>query len=229
VVNASPFIAAALERHELSETMRQLNKRMIETEERERARMAIDLHDGPLQKAVALAWGRAYGSEDPKEIAMQLVTELREISSRLRPSILDDLGLPSSIEWLLEHNLKGTGIHGSLTLQGLEADTRLPGDVELALFRVTQEAMNNAVKHAKCSEMKVALVLEDDQLSLTIRDNGVGVGGVGSGEIPSSRLGLVGMRERVMQVGGHLEVRSRLGEGMTVQATIPMDYNAANR
>ena len=190
VVNAAPFIAAALERHELSETMRLLNARLTDTEERERARMAIDLHDGPLQKAVALAWGQGYGATNSKELAQELVAELRELGSQLRPSILDDLGLPSSIEWILEQAIRSTDIRGTLSLEGLDEDTRLPSEVELALFRVTQEAINNVLKHANCDVIEVRIVMEGSQLTLSISDNGVGVGGVGSGRIPSSRLGL---------------------------------------
>ena len=95
VMNAAPFMAAALERHEMSETMRQLNRRLVETDEYSRQRMAVDLHDGPLQKAVALAIGRVVDPEGQREMATELVNELRELGSRLRPSILDDLGLPS--------------------------------------------------------------------------------------------------------------------------------------
>ena len=222
VMNVAPFIAAALERHELSETMRQLNRRLVETEERERARMVMDLHDGPLQKAVALAFDRSYGSIDPKQVAGELVTELRELGSRLRPPILDDLGLPSSLDWLLDQSLRGTGVNGSLVLEGLDEDTRLPADVELALFRVTQEALNNAVKHASCTLLTVTLSCEDDQLTLSVRDNGVGVGGAGSGRIPSSRLGMVGMRERVLQIDGRMEIQSKPGEGTLIQATVPV-------
>ncbi len=222
ILGAAPFIAMALDRDELSGTMRQLNRRLVETEERERARMAIDLHDGPLQKAVALAWDRDYAATNPTEVAKELVNELREFGSRLRPSILDDLGLPSSLEWLLASSLRSTGIEGHLELIGLDEDTRLPSEVELALFRVTQESLNNAVKHSSASEMHACLRLSGDALTLTVRDNGVGIGGAGSGRIPSSRLGMVGMRERVMQVGGDLSVESKPGMGVTIEVTVPM-------
>ena len=223
VMNAAPFMAAALERHEMSQTMRQLNRRLVETDERSRQRMAVDLHDGPLQKAVTLAIGRVLDPAQQKEVATDLVTELRELGSRLRPSILDDLGLPASIEWLLEHNMRGTKISGTLALEGLQEDERLESDVELALFRVTQEAINNAVKHSSASELRISLERDEEQIALTVIDNGVGVGGSGSGKIPSSRLRMVGMRERVLQVGGHLEVHSRPGRGVFIQAVVPLE------
>ncbi|MEX2598726.1 MAG: sensor histidine kinase [Dehalococcoidia bacterium] len=223
IVNAAPFMATALERHELSKTMRQLNRRLVETEEQSRQRMAIDLHDGPLQKAVALAIGRIQDPAEQKEVATELVNELREIGSRLRPSILDDLGLPASLEWLLDHNMRGTTIRGSLALEGMDEDTRLAPDVELALFRITQEAINNAVKHSGASELRVTLSMEEEQITLTIQDNGVGVGGSQSSTIESSRLGLVGMRERAMQVNGHLEMHSRPNEGVFIQTTVPVE------
>jgi signal transduction histidine kinase len=221
IANSAPFLGAALERHEMSQTMRQLNKRLIETDELSRQRMAVDLHDGPLQKAVALAIGRVTDPSEQREVASELVNELRELGSRLRPSILDDLGLPSSIEWLLEHNMRGTEIEGSLDLDDVDPDDRFHPDVELALFRVTQEAINNAVKHSSATELRVHIEQDEGHLVLTIKDNGVGIGGAGSGRIPSSRLGMIGMRERVIQVGGHLEVHSWPGRGVFIQATVP--------
>jgi signal transduction histidine kinase len=226
VMNAAPFMAAALERHEVSQTMRQLNRRLVETDEMSRQRMAVDLHDGPLQKAVTLAIGRVADPEVQREVATELVNELRELSSRLRPSILDDLGLPSSLEWLLEHNMRGTEIIGALALEGIDEDQRFDPAVELALFRVTQEAINNAVKHSSATELRVNIERDDEQIALTIKGNGVGIGGTGSGRIPSSRLGMIGMSERVMQVGGHLEVHSWPGRGVFIQATVPMHTNA---
>lgn len=220
IANSAPFLAAALERHEMSQTMRQLNRRLIETDEHSRKRMAVDLHDGPLQKAVALAIGRVTDPAEQVEVAKELVNELRELGTRLRPSILDDLGL-LSLEWLLEHNMRGTEIKGTLDLDLADPTQRFHPDVELALFRVTQEAINNAVKHSSATELKVHIERDEDHLVLTIKDNGVGIGGAGSGRIPSSRLGMIGMRERVIQIGGHLEVHSWPNRGVFIQATVP--------
>ena len=146
--------------------------------------------------------------EEQREVATELVNELRDLGSRLRPSILDDLGLPSSIEWLLDHNIRGTEISGRLALEGMGEDDRLDSEIELALFRVTQEAITNAVKHSSANKIRIGIEQGEDQIALTIKDDGVGIGGPGSGRIASSRPGMVGMRERVMQVGGHLEVIS---------------------
>jgi signal transduction histidine kinase len=227
VMNAAPFMAAAIERHEMSQTMRHLARRLVDMDEYFRQWMAVDLHDGPLQKAVALAIGRVSDPEGQREVAAELVNELRELSSRLRPSILDDLGLPSSVEWLLEHNMRGTEIEGTLSLEGVEEDQRFDSAVELALFRVTQEAINNALKHSSATELRVNIERDEDQIALTIKDNGVGSGGTGSGRIPSSRLGMIGMSERVMQVGGHLEVHPWPGRGVFIQATVPMRSTGA--
>jgi signal transduction histidine kinase len=160
--------------------------------------------------------------EEQREVATELVNELRDLGSRLRPSILDDLGLPSSIEWLLDHNIRGTEISGRLALEGMGEDDRLDPEIELALFRVTQEATINAVKHSSANEVRIGIEQDEDQIALTIKDDGVGIGGPGSGRIASSRLGMVGMRERVMQVGGHLEVISWEGRGVFIQATVPL-------
>lgn len=103
----------------------------------------------------------------------------------------------------------------------MDEDHRFDSAVELALFRVTQEAINNAVKHSSATELRVNIECDEDQIALTIKDNGVGIGGTGSGRIPSSRLGMIGMSERVMQVGGHLQVHSWPGRGVFIQATVP--------
>ena len=152
--------------------------------------------------------------------------ELREFGTRLRPSILDDLGLPSSVEWLLDSSLRGTGIAGALTLGGIDPDGRVPSEIELTLFRVTQEALNNVVKHSSAHNLDVYLGLKGDVLWLKVQDDGVGIGGAGSGRIPSSRLGMVGMRERVMQIGGELLVASEPGSGVTIEVTVPLTQEA---
>lgn len=103
----TPMLALALDKSELSEELRELNQRLVQAGEIERASVARDLHDGPLQHAVLLAGVGSNSVEDPSEIALLLAQELREICSRLRPAILDDLGVVPSLEWLLDSVKKG--------------------------------------------------------------------------------------------------------------------------
>jgi two-component system sensor histidine kinase NreB len=210
----------AISKGQVSEELRNLNQRMVKAEEMERARVASDLHDGPLQKAILLAMdGEAISQQQKRQIAHQLVSELREVSSRLRPAILDDLGIVPAVEWLLENLPKRFGLATNLSLLGLNEEERFTPDVELALFRVGQESVNNAVKHAKATSVDVLLSKDIDSVVLKVRDNGIGFS-LSSRE--NNGLGLSQMRERVVQLNGSLDILSTPGHGTTVTARIPL-------
>ena len=213
-----PVISLALEQSQLSSELSELNQRLIKTEEMERAKIAGDLHDGPLQKAMLLSSSLGLGVNERKDFARQIVLELREICSRLRPAILDDLGVFPALDWLLKGMTKSTGIEASLSVSGIAEDARLDPDVELAMFRVTQEAANNVVKHAKASSITVTATIEADMLLLMVVDNGVGLA---KGSARSSGFGIPGMRERIRQIGGTLKIESNPGGGTSVMARIP--------
>jgi signal transduction histidine kinase len=220
VVTVAPFLAVAISKGQISEELRNLNQRLVKAEESERARVAGDLHDGPLQKAILLAMdGDAISPQEKGQIAHQLVSELREVSSRLRPAILDDLGIVPAVEWLLENLPKRFGLETHLSLLGLNEEERFTPDVELALFRVSQESVNNAVKHAKATSVDVLLSKDVNSVVLKVRDNGVGFSPASQG---NSGIGLSQMRERVVQLNGALDILSTPGHGTTVVARIPL-------
>jgi len=221
VSSVVPIIALAIDKAELSEDLRELNKRLVKAEETERARIAGDLHDGPLQKAAFLV-RQSDAREDQREIASQLVSEIREICSRLRPAILDDLGLVPAIEWLLDGVSKRSEILTHLSLSGINEEDRFSPDIEQTLFRVTQEAINNAIKHAKATSLNVSISQVNNSLVLQVADDGVGF-------LPESctkkGFGLSGMRERALSVGGSFNVHSAPGDGTIVTARIPVRLN----
>ena len=107
--------------------------RLFKTEEAERARLAGDLHDGPLQKAMMLTGAFQTTLENRDLVARDLVAELREICSRLRPSILDDLGIVAALEWLMDRVEKLTGVRAHLSICGVDIEDRFPPDVELVV------------------------------------------------------------------------------------------------
>lgn len=218
IATLTPVLALAMQKTELLGELRQLNRRLVTAAEEERARIARDLHDGPLQKAILLGGVAGTAVDDPQGLATELVAELREVCSRLRPAILDDLGLVPAIEWLLEEASKRGALAPQLSLHRIGEDQRLSEEAELALFRVTQEALNNAVKHGRAQSVDVALAREDHAILLTVTDDGAGF-------VQASRrragFGLAGMRERVQQLGGSLAVASRPGEGTTITARVP--------
>jgi signal transduction histidine kinase len=220
VVTVAPFLAVAISKGQVSEELRTINQRLVKAEEMERARVASDIHDGPLQKAILLAMdGDAISQHDKGRIAHQLVSELREVSSRLRPAILDDLGIVPAVEWLLENLPKRFGLATHFSLRNVNEEERFTPDVELALFRVGQESVNNAVKHAKATSVEVLLSRQVNSVVLKVRDDGVGFAPAARG---NSGLGLSQMRERVVQMNGSLDIFSSPGHGTTVVARIPL-------
>jgi signal transduction histidine kinase len=182
--------------------------------------VAVDIHDGPLQKAILLAQADDEAAGDPGVIGRELVAELREISTRLRPSILDDLGLVPALEWLLDDLSDRSVIVTSLSLHGIGEDERLQADSELALFRITQEAINNVLKHSHANRLEVSLSREGRAIVLQVSDDGEGFS---QSSYRNGGLGLSGMRERVIQLDGSFEVSSAPGSGTLVTARVPIE------
>jgi two-component system sensor histidine kinase UhpB len=218
VETITPILALAMRETALLSELRDVSERLTNAEEAERARIARDLHDGPLQKAILLGGGDfAPLLKDKDGVARELAMELREVCARLRPAILDDLGLVPALEWLLEQTEKNYAVTPRLTLGGMTEDDRLSARAELVLFRVTQEAVSNALKHGRPTTIHVSLDRTGDGVRLCVRDDGRGLAEPdGAGR----SLGIPGMRERVRQVGGNVSVTSN-GSGTTVTALIP--------
>ena len=218
IASVAPILSLAIREATLLSELREASRRLIHAEETERTRIARDLHDGPLQKAILLGGIHGHDTRDTNGVARELVVELRELCARLRPAILDDLGLVSSIDWLLEQASRQFAVEPSLTLSGMTEDDRLAPEAEVALFRVTQEAVTNAVKHGRASSIHVSLAKRDDSLELRIRDDGRGFSSAGKVQ---PGLGIPGMRERLRQIGGGVTVTSDTGRGTVVTAFIP--------
>lgn len=223
VSTLAPVLALALDKGELAEELRELYQRLVTAEETERYRIAADLHDGPLQQALVLATHLNMPGEARATVARQVVWDLREIGARLRPAILDDLGLPSALDWLLEHATRGSAaMHTQLSVAGIDEDERFSGDIELAMFRVAQEGITNAIKHSMGSSVTVRLAREGDALIMEVADDGQGIPpDLG----PRQGFGLYGMRERMLQVGGLFKVVSSPGRGVTVWARVPLPHS----
>ena len=218
IATVAPILALALRETTLLAELREVSQRLINAEESERARIALDLHDGPLQKAIFLGGLDGAAVRDGNGVASELVAELRELCARLRPAILDDLGLVPALDWLLEQASHQYAVMPSLTLRGMTEDDRLAPETEVALFRVTQEAVTNAVKHGQARAIQVSLARTTDTLALRITDDGKGFS---TAEGVPRGLGIPGMRERLRQIGGSVTVASGLGSGTVVTALIP--------
>lgn len=205
-------------------------EQVIEAQELERRRLAADIHDGISQRLVTLSYrldAAARAVSEPSAVAEQLdkarelidltLQEARAAISGLRPPVLDDLGLSGGLASLAR----------SIPRVELEVDlaeTRVPDHIELALYRIAQECLQNVVKHAEATRAKLTFAVEDGVARLEIVDNGKGFDTfehpLGSDE--TSGYGLLSMAERAEIVGGRLNIRSRPGAGTTVTATIPL-------
>jgi signal transduction histidine kinase len=203
-------------------------------QEEERRHLAQELHDGPVQALIHLCRqidavdGAGAGATSATSQALvelrviveETVAELRGIAKGLRPSILDDLGLVSSISQMLADIGRRTPIETSIGVIGTER--RLPTAIELTLFRVSQEAFSNVGRHAAASRIDVGLDFGPSGIRLLIRDDGVGMPAVVD---PTDRsggsLGLPGMAERARLIGGTFAIHTARGEGATVDVWIP--------
>jgi len=218
VETVTPILALAIRETTLLAELREVSERLTNAQEAERARLARDLHDGPLQKAILLGGAADVALRDRDGVARELAAELRELCARLRPAILDDLGLVPALEWLLEQTAQGFAVTPRLTLHGMTEDDRLAPNTELALFRVTQEAVSNALKHGHATSIHVSLARTIDGVQLHVTDDGRGL--TSDGDLRRG-FGIPGMRERLRQVGGSVAFASNGRTGTMVTASIP--------
>jgi PAS domain S-box-containing protein len=242
LVSLASQAASALENarlyEELAERRRELQDlvgRVLTAQEEERRRVAYEVHDGFTQMAAA-AYRRLQTFvehrppefvEDREELerivtlVQQTVGEARRVIADLRPTTLDDFGLSTAIRLQVEE-LRAGGYEASY--EDALGEKRLPGMLETALFRVAQEALTNVQKHAQSNRVRVALGRRDGVVRLEVRDWGCGfdLAEVSGGGGPGERVGLSSMRERVILLGGELEIRSEPGEGTSVVAEVPL-------
>ena len=204
---------------------RESSSRVLAAQENERLRLARELHDeiGQTLTAVTLRAEHAAeqsGDEQPEfaklaEIVQRTLADVRRISRELRPGVLDDLGLINALISLCARVSEQTGLRIERKLQGPVPE--LPPEVELAIYRIAQEALTNAARHARASEISVALACADEELVLCVKDNGRG--------LPDQLTeggGLIGMRERAMLIGADLAIESRPGTGVQVSLRLPL-------
>ncbi|MBI4754933.1 MAG: PAS domain S-box protein [Betaproteobacteria bacterium] len=215
--------------------LRHLSQQLMQVQEEERRALARELHDEVGQALTALKLSlhavRRRVSEtatlarlaDCIEITENTIGQIRDRALDLRPSVLDDLGLTAALEWFLRRQEERSGCRFVLRAEPLVRRPR--AGVEIAAFRLVQEAVTNALRHGHASRVDVALTSDEAMLQMTVRDDGCGFRVEQA--IRRSRegggIGLPGMRERVEVMGGRFEVRSRPGKGAEVTATFPLE------
>jgi len=211
-----------------------LLEQMMTAQEEERRRIARELHDETGQSLTSLSVGLSMVAEardldtvreraaDLRALATRALEEVHHLARGLRPSVLDDIGLLAALERHLREYEAGRGVTVDLHARGFEQ--RLPGPIEIAVYRIVQEALTNTAKHADARTVSVLLERRDDAVHLIVEDDGRGFD---APEVLASRdvdrgLGLRGMRERAILLGGSLTVESASGRGTSVFADIPV-------
>ncbi len=211
------------------------------TQEEERQRIARELHDDTIQSLVLLCRrldsvetsGEAIPSSFTHELSEarkateEVVKGLREFTTALRPPALDDLGLITALRRLLLELKDRTGIDARLEVVG--EYERLPSETELGIFRIAQEALWNAERHAKASRITVTISFTEDEVKVEVLDNGVGfiVPSPATDSAATRQLGIIGMQERAKLFGGSLEIQSHVGSGTKVITSVPVPDGAA--
>ena len=219
------------------ERLRNLSGRLQSLLEEERTRISREIHDELGQALTALKLdlslirqslvsdGLAEQSANIHEIERavnRIIRTVRKISTELRPGILDELGVAAAIEWMAKDFQNRTGIGCKVTIQAVDklSDTARA----TAIFRIVQEALTNVMRHAAASQVNVRLEKKDDTLIVEVRDNGIGIM---EGWISDSKShGLIGVRERVLLLGGETVIRGKPSEGTLVRVTLPMGKGA---
>jgi signal transduction histidine kinase len=211
-----------------------LLQRLFESQEQERAHVARDLHDGVGQHLTALLVGlravedaadaaasRARARE-LREIAALAHEEIRSLARRLRPAVLEELGLVSALERLCADFERIHDVKVSLRCHG-PAIQRIDAAAEEALYRIAQEALSNVARHAAASEVEVELRQDARSTTLSVRDDGRGFEAeeAGAGARREGGFGLASIRERARALGGEFVVRSRAGQGTRLEVRLP--------
>ncbi|HEX4873037.1 MAG TPA: sensor histidine kinase [Nevskiaceae bacterium] len=217
---------------------RTLAKAVWRIQEEERRRLARELHDGIGQTLTALAnqlqriaddaraqenLGLEHRLTDALDITRGALHDTRELSRLLRPTLLDDLGLPAALGWLARTLGERTGI--KIELHSNLGEQRLPADIETLVFRITQEALTNVIRHSRAQEAQILLTHAAGLLRLRVRDHGQGFepAELNTPDRGASHSGLRGMRDRAELFGGRIDISSAPNEGTTVQLTLPLE------
>jgi two-component system, NarL family, sensor histidine kinase UhpB len=224
---------------EANRRLQVLSSRALEMQENERRHLAHELHDeiGQALTAVKIrlqalaieggATGLPRGVEESVEIVDRALQQVRNLSLDLRPSLLDDLGLPSALRSQLDRQASVAGIKARFRVR--VPPQRLHPDLETACFRIFQEAMTNVVRHARAHSVDVELKADETDLTLSISDDGAGfdVGAARQRALHGASLGIIGMDERAMLAGGRLVLDSEAQRGTRLTAVLPLRYRGA--
>jgi signal transduction histidine kinase/AmiR/NasT family two-component response regulator len=217
--------------------LQSLSAQLINAQEAERKRISRELHDEMGQALTAMSINLAAIEKEllpelspmirerlaeTSSLADQTLEQVRELSLDLRPSMLDDLGLLPTLRWYVNRYAKRLDIE--VEFEAIDFEERLAAEVETALYRVVQEALTNAARHAQANRVRIRLEREESTVAGLIEDDGQGfnVEEVAGRETSERGAGLLGIRERVASLGGRFRIQSRPGQGTRLSLEIPI-------
>lgn len=219
-----------------NQELKALSERAIVAQEQERKSIARSLHDDTGQALTMLiisldqvethlAADQQALKEDiiqARNLAANALTELRGIVFGLRPAILDDLGLVPAMRWYARSQLDEAGLQ--VEIQAPDPMPDLPAEVSISLFRITQEAVNNVLRHADARTVKIELSQDAGTITLQVKDDGKGFDPLHASQsaLPDQHLGLLGVRERAELLGGQLQLDSSPGQGSCLTVRLPL-------
>lgn len=215
---------------------RELLRQTVQAQEEERTHIARELHDETGQALTALSWGLTAvekalpaGSEEVRrqvgqlrQVTDQVMVTLRRLTARLRPPVLDELGLVAALITYVDDWSARFPFLAEVEVCG--RSRRLPSEVETTLYRITQEALVNVAKHAQASRAHVRLTFDEDEATLSVADDGVGtdVDAAWRAAVEGTGWGLAGIRERIRLVGGRVHLHSSPGQGTELLVRVPI-------
>jgi signal transduction histidine kinase len=227
-----------LQQKEIQELQAEMQRQLLETslqvQEVEQRRIAKDLHDevGAILSATKMSLNQLIKknqneelnplAQQTKEFIEESISQVRRISKELVPSTLEEFGLLAALDEFINKIQLASGIEIIVNHEGFEAKDRFDKKIELTIFRIAQELTNNALKHAEASEIVLTLLLENNNLKFTFKDNGKGFDLEKVMNSPKSGLGLRNITSRLSVVNGVHEVKSIIGKGTTTEINIKL-------
>jgi len=216
--------------------LQNLSLRLLKVQDEERRKLSRDLHDSTGQTLAALKIAVSFLQlsikDDPSKMALvtdvadladQAIEELRTMAYLLHPPLLDEVGFACAAEWYIEGFAKRSGVNVSMEIA--THHERMPRSMETALFRVLQESLTNVHRHSKAAHVTVCFRHQFETVILEIRDDGCGIEGKRLVRLRETSaetgVGLAGMRERMNELNGTLEMESE-GRGTTIRAVVPL-------
>jgi signal transduction histidine kinase len=218
-------------------TVIEMSQRVLEAQETERRRVAIELHDEVGQSLTAIKINlqahQRFTAQTPEQLNAENLSiveaalqQVRRLALALRPSMLDDLGLVPALRWAAQQAAARSGFSVAVLAPEDEFQARLSGALEIVCYRIVQEALTNIARHANARQVVIELCNDTEELTLTVRDDGGGFDSTAKHlqALGGASLGVLGMKERALLIGGQLSIESQPAKGCTVQLRCPLRF-----